>query len=441
MKKKYQFNLIITVSFVIVGIIIGATWHALRLFPFPQLHNWKTNGTQGSDAPSGRWRRAKPVSKLTKEQERQLQTLRSIGYLAGSKSAPSRSDVTLDNADRVYEGLNLVVSGHGPEAILMDMHGKELHKWQCDVYRAWPDFNPKKYFGDDKQRTHTFWRRAQILPNGDLYAIFAGIGIIKLDKNSNLLWSVQNGAHHDLHIAQNGDIYTLTREAGINPVYNAKDPILEDFIVVLNEKGEELRKVSVLECIRNSFYSHLLARLKPSGDILHSNTIELLENIRVHRSPHFRDGIVLISILYLDLVCAVDLEEETIIWAESDLWRRQHQPTLLDNGNILILNNMASNTTSSVIEFDPLTRELRWCYFGDKSNPFFTETCGSCQRLPNGNTLIVESDPGRAFEVTPEKEIVWEYVNPYRAGKKNELIATLFDVVRIEKDFPSGWIQ
>ena len=33
--------------------------------------------------------------------------------------------------------------------------------------------------------------------------------------------------------------------------------------------------------------------------------------------------------------------------------------------------------------------------------------------MPNGNTLICEGAPGRIFEVTPSREIVWEYVNPF----------------------------
>jgi hypothetical protein len=49
--------------------------------------------------------------------------------------------------------------------------------------------------------------------------------------------------------------------------------------------------------------------------------------------------------------------------------------------------------------------------------------------------------PGRAFEVTPEKEIVWEFYNTHRAGEHNELIATLFDVVRIPQDFPTDWLD
>ena len=34
------------------------------------------------------------------------------------------------------------------------------------------------------------------------------------------------------------------------------------------------------------------------------------------------------------------------------------------------------------------------------------------QRLPNGNTLITEGAGGRIFEVTNDRQIVWEYMNP-----------------------------
>jgi hypothetical protein len=44
----------------------------------------------------------------------------------------------------------------------------------------------------------------------------------------------------------------------------------------------------------------------------------------------------------------------------------------------------------------------------------------SQQRLPNGNTLITEETGGRIFEVTPDREIVWEFVNPVRAEGRAE---------------------
>jgi hypothetical protein len=38
------------------------------------------------------------------------------------------------------------------------------------------------------------------------------------------------------------------------------------------------------------------------------------------------------------------------------------------------------------------------------------------QRLPNGNTLICSGSNGTLLEVTPEKEVVWKYINPTRGG-------------------------
>ena len=48
---------------------------------------------------------------------------------------------------------------------------------------------------------------------------------------------------------------------------------------------------------------------------------------------------------------------------------------------------------------------------------------------------------GRAFEVTPDKRIVWEYFNPHRAGPNQEFIATLFHLVRLPPDFPVDWAR
>ena len=87
-----------------------------------------------------------------------------------------------------------------------------------------------------------------------------------------------------------------------------------------------------------------------------------------------------------------------------------------------------------------MSDEVVWSYEGTSREPFFTAFCGTAERLANGNTLIVESDNGRAFEVTMGGEIVWEFHNPHRAGEEGEFIATLFDLVRLPPDFPTAWI-
>ena len=88
---------------------------------------------------------------------------------------------------------------------------------------------------------------------------------------------------------------------------------------------------------------------------------------------------------------------------------------------------------SSVTVFDPITRATVWHYRGSDGHPFHSRTCGTAERLPNGNTLVTESDNGRAFELSPDKEIVWEFFNPHRAGNDGQYIATLFELVRIQK--------
>ena len=45
--------------------------------------------------------------------------------------------------------------------------------------------------------------------------------------------------------------------------------------------------------------------------------------------------------------------------------------------------------------------------------PFFTNTQGKHQHLPNGNWLVTEYYGGRVFEASPDGEIVWEFVNGY----------------------------
>ncbi|MEL7568226.1 MAG: aryl-sulfate sulfotransferase [Dehalobacterium sp.] len=83
--------------------------------------------------------------------------------------------------------------------------------------------------------------------------------------------------------------------------------------------------------------------------------------------------------------------------------------------------------TSRVLEIDPVTLKVVWQVVGVDLLPkdvdydptdsfrFYSPFVSSAQRLPNGNTLITEGVGSRVFEVTPEKEIVWEFVVPFKS--------------------------
>jgi hypothetical protein len=57
-----------------------------------------------------------------------------------------------------------------------------------------------------------------------------------------------------------------------------------------------------------------------------------------------------------------------------------------------------------------------WSYVAPKKSDFFSMLISGAQRLPNGNTFICSGINGTLFEVTPEKDIVWKYVNPVQGG-------------------------
>jgi len=389
---------------------------------------------------SGRWKKHPKFSRdneqLTPEQKARIEALNAIGYASGSRSAPSKN-VTVHLKDKTEAGLNFYTSGHGPEAALIDMKGRVLYRWRHDFWDVWPDYpeTPAKASG--------WWRRAHLFENGDILAIFAGLGMIKLDKDSKLLWSHMGGEHHDLEVTADGDIYILERHAHMMPRIHESEPILEDFLVVLDRDGNEKKRLSLIEAFENSEFKHLIFEGKRnSGDIFHTNSVELLDGRIADRVPAFAKGNVLTSMNALGVIAVVDLEEEKVVWAHKENFERGvHDPRVLQNGNLIFFDNLRERSKSAVIEANPETMETVWEYKGTDGHPFLSLTCGTAQRLPNGNTLISESDGGRAFEVTPDKQIVWEFYNPNTAGKDDRFIATLFELVRLPKAFPTGWIK
>ena len=363
-----------------------------------------------------------------------------VGYLSGYEPAPDLKGVTVYVPGMAFDGLNLITSGHGQEALLVDMEGRILHRWACSFEEAFPAYADVESTDPDDPFYRYFWRRCHLYDNGDLLVIYENFGMVKLDKRSNVIWAVANGCHHDIYVTAEGLIYTLTHKVRETTGHGRHQRISEGFVTVLDPDGTEVRRVSILEAFRNSSYAPIMDAGKPIVDMFHTNTVQVFERTRSADSRIFKKGNVLISVRNLDVLAVIDMESEQVIWALSGMWRAQHQPELLTGCHILVFDNKGNGGMSKVIEFDPLTQEIVWSYDGTPENGFYSESSGAAYRLPNGNTLIVESNDGRAFEVTRDKRIVWEYYNPFRAGENDELIATLFDVVRLPPDFPTEWL-
>jgi hypothetical protein len=101
---------------------------------------------------------------------------------------------------------------------------------------------------------------------------------------------------------------------------------------------------------------------------------------------------------------------------------------MLENGHIIVFDNGVRRKYSRVVEVDPLSKAIVWQYISEPPEDFYSGTKGSAQRLPNGNTLICESNKGHVFEVTRGGEIVWEWINP--ASEKGRLIH-IYRMIRV----------
>jgi hypothetical protein len=82
-----------------------------------------------------------------------------------------------------------------------------------------------------------------------------------------------------------------------------------------------------------------------------------------------------------------------------------------------------------------------WTYKAPNVADFYSKILSSVQRLPNGNTLICEGTKGKIFEINPNNEIVWEYINPETSSgdilsQGEEPISNVFMALKYGENFP-----
>lgn len=325
--------------------------------------------------------------------------------------------------ERAYPGYTLISIRYGEEAFLLDMEGNIAHHWKMPYRKAWP--NPTHV--NIAVRSRLYLETAHVYPNGDLLAQYSsmgdtpyGYGLVKMDKNSNVLWTYDNNTHHSFYIdEQNGEIYILAHSIVKDPVPGFEwlnYPLLADYVVRLSPDGKELDRIPLLEAFHKSGYELMFYRPRvgeDKWDVLHSNSVMKLEPSIAASFPMFKAGQLIISMRGLNAVGVLDPQTRKFVWVYGGDMRWQHDAHFLPNGHILLLDNLghhdSGKTFSRVIEFDPANLKSAWYYAGSPDEPFHTLAYGRVQRLPNGNTLITESWKSRVFEVAPDKQIVWSY--------------------------------
>lgn len=306
-----------------------------------------------------------------------------------------KKGVTVHDADRSFPGFNFYTSEAESKTFLLTMRGTVRHEWS---YKGHPE-------------------HATLLPDGSILISIMDEGIRKISRDSELLWSFDCPAHHDLAVDDEGKIFAMVRRPRLIPQLHATQNVFDDGLVVLSPDGEELEWISLVDILLDSPYAGMIpvtghlefGKLdRRTLDIVHSNHVSIFDGSLAEQSEIFKKGNLLISFAMLNALVIFDPENrEAVWWWGPNNVVNVHHPTLLENGKILFFNNGAE--ASRILEVDPLTHQITWSF---EEEGFFSFGRGSVQRLPNGNTLITESNTGYVFEVTPDGERVWEFANP-----------------------------
>jgi len=318
---------------------------------------------------------------------------------------------------RVSPGHTLFTPNSGGGiVVLIDIEGNVSHTWRMPyppgLYGYLTDRGTLFYNGKIPNESYTGQRAYQ-----------GGVAM-EVDWHGSPRWEVRYPEHHhDGRLLSNGNLVLLC--AGALPSHIASQvqgglagpeaggEMYSDYLVEMTTSGEKVWEWHV--------WDHLDAATHPitspadaRAEWTHGNT--------VIEQP---DGDLLFSMRNISTVVRINRQTDDIVWEIGPPpLSGAHAVNPLPNGNLLLFDNgpfrvdqatvsQSAAPFSRVLELDPTSRGIVWEYRDAVPHSFFSALISNAQRLPNGNTLINEGQYGRLFEVTPEGDTVWEYVNPY----------------------------
>lgn len=385
-----------------------------------------------SDAPASKI----PADDTATAQSEAVQALSALGYVDYSpeKADEDRINVVRIDRERSYPGHNLYNVSSLSSAFLVDESGEVVRSWE--------------------HQPSTQWGHCELLPNGELLIVGihamehssdgqASHYLLRMSWDGQVIWKRTMPAHHDVEVTPRGQILLLTTDP-VRRAIHRRLPIFDTPLVLLSHDGEVVEKISLYDALssRPDLLDLRIAdgkKITRGGvrgvDLLHTNSIEWMHNKQLEsRDPIYAAGNVLVSMRHQHAVAIIDWDAGQLVWA----WGPgeilgPHDASTLENGNILLFDNGWGRGWSRVVELDPLTREIVWEYKAPTPTDFYSEARGSCQRLPNGNTLITNSNSGQVFEVTRDGDIVWEFLSPHLNDEGHR--TSIIRMKRYERDY------
>jgi hypothetical protein len=264
------------------------------------------------------------------------------------------------------------------------------------------------------------------LGRGRLVAVSVDEGVTVVDRDSNELWSQDLRAHHDVAVLADGALLVpewverehLGRRVRFDRLVRvtpAETRVVWDSFARLAEV-QALHPPLALDVPAESDDATVY-------DYYHLNTVERLGETALSGDARFAPDNLLVCLRNANLVAVLQAGTYDVVWS----WRpgtldMPHTPRLTPAGTLLIFDNGRHRGWSRLVEVDPRDGAEVWSWRAEPREAFFSDVRGAVQRLANGNTLVTESERGRAFELDPAGSLVWAFENPERRGDARKRI-------------------
>nr|WP_310617971.1 aryl-sulfate sulfotransferase [Pantoea cypripedii] len=380
--------------------------------------------------------------------------LLAASFTASAIPSAIPTGVTWYDPSRAWNGF-VLFPGSDNQTHLIDMTGKEVQRWHYEGFPSWPV--PRDRAGGQPGHLLVQLERQQKLaaeanPGNGL----VNASVAEVDWNGKVQWhygSQQQPVHqhHEIQRLPNGNTLVLGAALRQLPGYHYR--VIDNSIEEVSPQGKKVWSWSVAEHLDElGFSAAQLAMIRDSNDadFLHMNTAAPLgpNHWFDQGDQRFAPDNILLNSRNGNVAVIIDRHSGKVVWRigpdypalklDTPLPRPLDQmigehdvhmigPGLPGAGNLLIFDNQGNAgfpptrqgffSASRVIEVNPQTRQIVWEYTGEKSgqaiSTFYSAYISNAQRLPNGNTLINEGQSGRLFQVTPQGQIVWEYVSPF----------------------------
>lgn len=332
------------------------------------------------------------------------------------------SGVNILDSNKIMPGVTLITSywpigtKWTPGIRLIDSDGKILHHWDLKANEIWPK-SPHNDFSKNKRNINEDYIHGTYLyPNGDIICNIEYLGLIRMNSTGEVLWKLPYRTHHSIFHDEEGNLWV----PGAKWIESGSDrekhfpglrvPFTEETIIKVSPDGIILHEISLLESLYESNYQHLLYHYnRLSGDIFHLNDVEVLSSKLAENFPSFENGDIVFSSRHLSLIGVID-QNGRIKWVCTGVFTEQHDPDFETNGWITIFDNRTNLGKTKIRTINPSSNEVKTLYPTNLDQTFYTEAGGKHQKLNNGNRLITEARAGRVFEISPEGETVWEWI-------------------------------